>query len=177
MERNKPSTLLPATKQQLPLGGLILLQICLEHLNTQICFGIAPNVAVKILLATTFIGRFIHGIFSAERNVVPWNSQLVAILSEKVKWTDNLTVGRSKEEPWMSTQRQYMHWNEGRFRVSRQIVPKTLTRYPALVTTTCNCILTIETKRLVANYCLDAAATGVIDVSPQRRFNVYVKNL
>lgn len=57
-----------------------------------------PIFAVNILLGTSFIDRFIRGIFPAEQTVQPWHSQLVEGFSRKWKGSDTLAVIKYKKE-------------------------------------------------------------------------------
>lgn len=52
-----------ATKQPPQIKGLIVLRLRLRDPRTRVWFGVAPKLAVNILLGTAFIGRFIRGIF------------------------------------------------------------------------------------------------------------------
>lgn len=44
-------------------------------------FGVVENLAVELLLGTTFIDRWIRGIFPLDLKIVPWQSHPVDILS------------------------------------------------------------------------------------------------
>lgn len=72
--RKKFITLRTATKQPLPLDGLIFLHLRLDELNTRIWFEIAPNLAVDIL-GTYFMELFIFDISPLKRKIVPLHSQ------------------------------------------------------------------------------------------------------
>lgn len=55
-----------ATKQPLALHGVILLHLCFGDLKTPVWFGVAQHQTVDMLLRTSFIDRFIRGIFLSE---------------------------------------------------------------------------------------------------------------
>lgn len=66
MNLNMLPTLWTVTKQLLPLNGVNLLHFHLlsrNDLNSQICFGVASNVAVDILLSAIFIELFIYKLY------------------------------------------------------------------------------------------------------------------
>lgn len=75
------SQLCIATKEPLPLDGLILLHFLSDNLCARIWFDDAQYVVVDILLGPSFINHFIRGMFPSERNVVPWLSQSFVILA------------------------------------------------------------------------------------------------
>lgn len=89
--RPKVST---ATKQPSQLDGRILLSLQLGNITTRVWFDITRHPAVDILLCTTFIDRFIRGIFPSERKVVPWNLPPVPILT-KIHSANTLKVSRT----------------------------------------------------------------------------------
>lgn len=59
----------------------ILFYVRLGDLRARVWFGIIHNLAVDMLLHTSFIDNFICGIIPAKHEVVPWLSHRVAILS------------------------------------------------------------------------------------------------
>lgn len=61
--------------------------------------------------------------------------------------------------------------------IARRIVPKPFIQHPIVVTTTSNVFDTIEPKQLFANIHLVIAINGVVDVSLQQPFYVYVSYL
>lgn len=46
----------------------------------RVWFGIVSSLAIDMLLCSSFIDRFVHGIFPSDRKVVPLHSNSVAIL-------------------------------------------------------------------------------------------------
>lgn len=77
---NKLSSLRPTTKQPHTLGGIILFHFQLSNLQARVWLGMAPYVAVTILLGTLFTDRFIRGIFASEQKIVPCHFHAEAIL-------------------------------------------------------------------------------------------------
>lgn len=63
---NSLSTLHSTTKEPLPLEALILLHLRPRDLGPHIWFVTALHLAVNILLGTSFVHRFIRGIFTSK---------------------------------------------------------------------------------------------------------------
>lgn len=70
-----------ATKEPILLDGTILLFVNIGELRMRVWFGIVEILAVDILLGTSFIERYIRGLFPSDTEVLPWHSPLVQILS------------------------------------------------------------------------------------------------
>lgn len=106
IERNELLVLRTTTKEPLPLKGLILLYLHAGNLCSCIWIGVEPHFAVNSLHCTSFIDRFILGIFSSERKVVRWNSQRAAIMTHRqvfvhqIMFHTILTKQVSKYESW-----------------------------------------------------------------------------
>lgn len=81
IKKQKFSRLRTATKEPISLRGKILLFISMNELSVRVLFGIVENLAIEVLLRTSFIDRYIRGNFPSERKVVPWNYSPVPILS------------------------------------------------------------------------------------------------
>lgn len=71
-----------AGKQTITVEGVILLHVQLGDLRVRVWFGVVKNLAVSVLLGTSFIDRFVTGIFPPERKVVPQNSEPVDIIDK-----------------------------------------------------------------------------------------------
>lgn len=70
-----------ATQEPLYMEGTILLHVSLNDLRVRLWSGIVLILAVDMLLGTSFIYRFAHRIFLANRRVALWHSHLIAILA------------------------------------------------------------------------------------------------
>lgn len=116
-----------------------------------------------MLLGTSFLDRFIGGIFSTEQKVVLRLSELVAVLSGNVKQRDEPTIGNLKEKTTKNTQPPIEDEKHERFQVARQVVLKPYTQQLVLVKTTSNGLFTTEPIKSSTIYTLFAAANGVID--------------
>lgn len=57
-----------------------MLRAGLREPRERIFFGIVKDLAVTVLLETSFIGKFVKQIFPGERKIVPYSSQPVLIL-------------------------------------------------------------------------------------------------
>ena len=83
LPRIRPTTdpgLTAATRQRIHVDGKILLTVRLGDLTARVYFGIVERLAVPLLLGTSFIDRFIDGVFPRTRQVVPIHSRPVAIV-------------------------------------------------------------------------------------------------
>lgn len=57
-----------------------MLHVIIGDIRIRIMFGIFRDLAVDVFIVTTFIGRFINGIFPSERKIVPFNFPPMSIL-------------------------------------------------------------------------------------------------
>lgn len=96
-------------------------------MNTQILFGMAPNLAADIELATFFIDRFIRSIFPIELKFLPRNFLPVSILVKTLKYMHEQTIWSLENEPTTNTQKTVEDEKYGLVRVERQILSKTFT--------------------------------------------------
>lgn len=95
-----------ARKRTLKLVEYILLHFRLGDLNKQIWFRIAPNSTVDILLAESFIDRFVRSIIQTKQKVAPWHSRPAAVMSRRSKRWDTQTIGRKSTTNGNTTTRQ-----------------------------------------------------------------------
>lgn len=73
--------LITATKQLQRVKGNILFRVLLGSFCVQVRFGVVANLAVYMILVTSFLDKTLRSIFSFGRKVIPWHSHLVSILS------------------------------------------------------------------------------------------------
>lgn len=86
VKRKNLAQLRTTTSHPLPLYGWILLHLRLGKLRSRIWFEVAPFLAVEILSATSFIGRFVRGSILLEQEEVSRHSQSVAKLAYEWTW-------------------------------------------------------------------------------------------
>lgn len=60
--------------------GTIILHIHLGDTRVSVMFRIFKKLALLVLFETTFIDRFVEGIFPTERKIFPYNLQPLSIL-------------------------------------------------------------------------------------------------
>lgn len=65
------------------MEGFVPLFICMGDLHVQAWFEILENLAVQVLIETSFINRCRHRMFHTGRKVVPRNSKPVEIILGK----------------------------------------------------------------------------------------------
>lgn len=82
IKRDILPTLRTATKEPLPLDGLILVHLSIGNIKTRVWSRIVALLAVEMLLDTEFIYRFIGGIFPLEQKVEPAHFKPVAITAK-----------------------------------------------------------------------------------------------
>lgn len=133
VKRKKVPTLRTATKQQLPLEQLIVLHLCLGHLNTHIRFRMSQNLAVDELLETSFIGRSMRIIFHVEQKAVLWQFEPGFIFSRKVKHTNKPTIRSSETEATINSQQPAKDKKHALVWVARQIVLKPFAQHAVIV--------------------------------------------
>lgn len=153
----KLPTLRTAIMHPLSVDGLIVLHLLLGELNIRFCFRITQYLKVNVLLSTSFIDGFIPSNFSTKQKVRPWHSRTLSLLIKNADRMDNPTAEKSEEEQQRTHGRQSKN-EKTDSRVALQIILKPFTRYPVLVTTSLNGLLTIEPKHLSADYSLVTAA-------------------
>lgn len=72
--------------------GNIMLFVQLGDLHVRVHIGVVDKLAFPLLVGTSFIDRFVQGIFPMERRVVPVRSGPLAIISEYTPPADPLTA-------------------------------------------------------------------------------------
>lgn len=56
-----------------------IIHINMGEARVRVTFGIIKNLAVPVLLRTSFIAKFVKGIFPTERKIVPYNRKPVSM--------------------------------------------------------------------------------------------------
>lgn len=81
IQANSSPSLRNATNQKLSAVEAVTLYIKISDSRIRVPFGFVRNLALKVLLETSFIGRFVKSIFRLKQNTVPYNSRPVLILA------------------------------------------------------------------------------------------------
>lgn len=68
-------------QEPLPKDSEVLINTNFGVQCARIWFGVVLNIAIEMLLGTSFFDHFIQGIFLSEQKVVPWKFYPVAILT------------------------------------------------------------------------------------------------
>lgn len=71
------------TNQHVDVVRTITLPVSIGDSRVGLVFGVLPDLAAPFLIETSFIDRFVQGIFPHERKIVTDSSKLVPILSIK----------------------------------------------------------------------------------------------
>lgn len=156
------------------MNSFLYIYLHIGELNTQIWLGLEQNVADRMLLGISFVDHFIGDIVSFEQNDVPGNSRPVAIVTRKENRSGNPTIGNSEQEPPVNLQGPTKDEKHGIAHIDRAIELPPTTLNLVLVTTISDGLPTKEHKQFSANNHVVATAYGVMDVSPQRPFYIYL---
>lgn len=64
------------------VSGKLMLLVQLSYLHVRVYFSVVEKLAVPLLVGTSFIDRFVWGIFPVEHRIVTIQAGPVAIISE-----------------------------------------------------------------------------------------------
>lgn len=123
-------------KNPLPLERIILLHLRLGELSIRIWFGVAPHLAIEILLGTSSTKCFTRRIFPAERKVVFCPSQPEALLAQE--WASQGTRPLNTLSHILKqavSQNADNNFNYNVIRVARQVILQPNMQIHVLVTT------------------------------------------
>lgn len=70
----------------------ILFHLCIRDLSTGMSFGIAPCLAINILIGTSFIDRFIHEIILINHKILPRYSPMDANITRNQQMVKTLNT-------------------------------------------------------------------------------------
>lgn len=73
-----------ASKQKIPLVGVITIFVQIGDLKVRVWFGVIDELDLPAIFGTYFIENFIKSIFPAERKIVPHHYRDIAILATSV---------------------------------------------------------------------------------------------
>lgn len=164
------TTLRTATKQSLPLNRLIIPNLRIGNLKSQVWFGFALQLAFKILLGIAFIDRFISGNFPSKQKAVPWHSRPVAITAKPKSPNTAQKAHNIADKPVSAS---YYNKTEAKSlydvaRAAKQIEQQPYTKHHVLASTHSYGLLTIKPIGLSRH---DRLATrAVMKVSPEQPF-------
>lgn len=80
VQANNRPPLRNVINQKISVVETIHLLVRMGDSRVRVRLGVVRNLAVPVLLETSFIDMFVKGIFSPERRVVPYNSKEVLVL-------------------------------------------------------------------------------------------------
>lgn len=83
-ERNR-SALKNTTNPKVSVVRMMTLHIRIKEYSVRVVFGVIRHLTVPVLLGTSFIDRFVMGIFSTDRKIVPYISKAELVLDIKNK--------------------------------------------------------------------------------------------
>ena len=175
IKKVKRVSMTSASKDKMNLVGVIPIVIRLGDLKVRVWFGVIEELAVPVLLGTSFADRFIQGIFPQERKVVPNDSGPVAILSTLVKDPEtNLLV---EQDPLLCVKDQSDDKREIRFRVAKKRTIPPMSEAPVTVTTNAGGLMMLSPHPNLFKSRTALTAQGIMEVVPHTPFKVLVANL
>lgn len=157
------SGLKSATGHALVVEVTVILHISIGNLRVWAWFGVVRELAVTIMLETSYINLFVRGIFSQELRIVPFHSRPVAIMADqmpKYDLTEELFVNVIPDN-WGDD-----YLIDGILRVAKQRTVSTMNQAPGSVEDKRCDIMLINSHPNISRWRTDLMATGVMDVVP-----------
>lgn len=174
IQRGSLPKLQTATKEPLDVEGNILLHVRFESLFARVWFGVMPDLEFDMLLITSFINRFVHGIFPSKCKVVPWHSHSVTI-----RFTNHYQKpASSKEVSLIPENKLCKHVEKSAIAIciARKVVLEPHTQHSVLVTTSATGIHTVKPRTLEKRIQMLSAAYCVVDIFPFESFYILLSN-
>lgn len=141
-------------------------------------FGVAPHLAINLLLGTSFIHRLIRTKFPLERKKVPWHSHQVAVLAywrlSAAETTSLISHALNENTAHKATQHELTTTSA---RVQRQIAVPSNTSTQVLVNKTASKVLLIQPHSRRPSRWKTLAARGTMYILPSATFRVIVSSL
>lgn len=162
--------LVAATKEAMVLQEMILLCVRLGDLEVRAWFGVVDRLAVRLLLGTSFIDRFVKAIFPQDKCLLPMQSKPVAIIDEVTKAVDVGAVEKKLSDEGDETGKNHTIW----VAQGRHIAPMTTSK--VLVNSTAPGRSYIVTHPRLTNRRMSLVAQGLMDITARRPFYVLVSN-
>jgi len=166
------SRLRGANNTTLVVEGVILLHVRVGDLCVKVWFGVVPVLVTKVLLGTTYINRFVRGIFPPEQQVVPFHSRPIPLLKPP-------TASVLLVEPHDGTTSVH-HAPAARDDMVRVAKPVRLPPYSeckVLVTCATPGLIMVEPHSTALADKLVMTAYGIMENNPKRPFYVMMSNL
>lgn len=178
MKRNNHISLRTAMKQPLALASLIYRHICLGSSQTRMWYRVAPHLAVSLLLSSSFIYRFMLGIFPLKWKNVFWHSYTVAMLAYQrlsVAVTTNLLPLALKQDAMHKRTRDV--FTTTIIRAARQIVVLSNTVAQVTVTTAASGLYLRKPRLQCSSRQKTLVVRGIMNEPPSTPFYATLRRL
>ena len=166
-----------ASRNAMNLVGVLPLFIRMGDLKVRVWFGVVENLAVPVLLGTSYIDRFVQGIFPQERKVVPNDSRPVAILSSfAVDPTTNMVID---EDEVLTVDENTIPNKVSRdvlIRVAKQTTLPPMSETIVTVTTKGAGLMLLSSHPNLLKTRTAVLAQGVMDILPDIPFKILLSN-
>lgn len=166
-----------ATSQEVSIGDTVSLHVWIWDSRVRVFLGVVRNLAVFALLGTSFIDKFVKGIFPSKQKIVLYNSApaetLATIIRTKIDDKDGQDIDKISEEDAVM---------EDRYEVLRLIIVAKQTKIShrsevtVLITTEAKRILKVDELPDWDLPHLWKNATGITDVFLNRAFYILIIN-
>lgn len=168
-----------ATREHVNVEGVIPMFVRIGDLRVRAWFGVVENLAVDILVGTSFIDRCIRGIFPTERKIVPWHSRPVSILTSSSNISSKFPRVEFLDHDGTQSEVKEDDEEEEFFlcRVSRPITIPADTQAAVSVSSQGAGLMLVETHMHLAKRRCSMAARGIMEIFPGKPFFLYVANL
>lgn len=134
-------------------------------------FGVIRNLAVPVLLSTSFVDQCIEDIFPGELKMVPFNASAVPIIILFKTETENI---EEQQDETVSKIMPDYEFTKELVRVANTIIPKPLSESSVLVATKTKSIVHLDALRQFKQSYPCKELCGVLDVYPRRLFHIIV---
>lgn len=162
-----------ATNQRVEIVGILSFYVRMDEARVRVELGELRNLAVPILLGTSFVDKFVKGVFPSKRKIVTYNSPRVSLLLIHEALTDNQGFNDESEN---GTYKgilvvEYVE-REQSIRIARTIVLQPMSETAVLVVTNAKRLVEIESLPALLEKCPCTVARGLLGALPRHPFRV-----
>lgn len=164
-----------ATQGRVNVEGLISMHVRTGGFRKPVCFGVAENLAVDVLLGTSLNDRCTYGIFPTVRKVVPICSRPVAVINSLPKVSFLFSDITDFEDAYADNDVQAQQGLPCRVKCAVTVPPSTQVTLSAKLNAAG--LLKIEPCDDVVERHQTMVARGTMVFMPGRPFNIFVVSL
>lgn len=171
IKREKMPHFCTATQEPLYMEVSILLNIRLRDICVRVWSEIFHKLAVKMLLGTIFVDRFLRKLFLAKHEVVPWQFHLVAILPS-TQCDQKFSIGTSHVTAPLGELSSDEMVSSNPIRIAGQTILKPHCKHCVLVTNSATRNNIVESRVFEGTSQMTFAAHSMIDTLPLQPFHI-----